>query len=202
MKLQSSFTSYRRAGSDSLKQGFTLPEIMVTLTIFLFILIGVTFAHLFGLRLFQMHSTKLKVTQWARLTIENVADQIHGCYSVQVGNKTAGGFTGFLPGETNQGNGLLIQPTTNAANFIVYFVNLADQTFQRTDQSGNAFILANSVTNTLPFCAQDFSGNVLTNNQNNKLIHLTLQFYHAPTYLKSADYFQLETSIKQRVSPQ
>ena len=121
MKPRNSFAAFRRGGSHSLKHGFTLPEILVTMTIFLFVLIGVTFTNLFGLRLFQMHSTKLKVSQWSRLTIENVADQIHSCYSVQVGNKTAGGFSGFLPGETNQGNGLLIQPTTNAANFIVYF---------------------------------------------------------------------------------
>jgi prepilin-type N-terminal cleavage/methylation domain-containing protein len=195
------------SGSDCARprkrgRGFTLPEVLITATLFLFVLGGVIFAHLFGLRLFQMTNTKLWVTQWARLTTESLADQIHGSYSVQVGNKTAGGFVGFLPGETNQGTSLLIQPTENPTNYIVYFVNVADQTFRRTDQSGNAAILADSITNTLAFSAQDFSGNVLTNRQNSQVIHLTLEFYHPPNYMERADYFKLETSMKQRVVPQ
>ena len=202
MTLQIPFSGFSRVRSQTPDQGFTLPEILIALTIFLFIIVGITYAHLFGLRMFQMTNTKLRVTQWARLTIENLTDQIHGSYNVQVGNKTPGGFTGFLPGETNQGTSLLIQPTENTNNYIVYFVNLADQTFQRTDQSGNAVILADSVTNTVAFSAEDFSGNVLTNNQNNQVIHLMLEFYHPPTYMESADYFKLETSMKQRVLPQ
>jgi prepilin-type N-terminal cleavage/methylation domain-containing protein len=202
MTLQIPFPVSNRARSQTLNQGFTLPEILIALTIFLFIIAGITYAHVFGLRLFQMTNTKLRVTQWARLTIENLTDQIHGGYNVQVGNKSPGGFTGFLPGETNQGTSLLIQPTADTNNYIVYFVNLADQTFQRTDQSGNTVILADSVTNTVVFFAEDFLGSVLTNTQNNQVIHLTLEFYHPPTYMESADYFKLETSIKQRVVPQ
>jgi len=183
-------------------RGFTLPEVLITMTLFLFVLGGVIFAHLFGLRLFQMTNTKLRVTQWARLTTESLADQIHGSYSVQVGNKTTGGFVGFLPGEVNEGTSLLIQPTENPTNYVVYFLNVADQTFQRMDQSGNVAILADSITNQLAFSAQNFSGNLLTNRQNNQVIHLTLEFYHPPTFMERADYFKLETSIKQRVVPQ
>jgi prepilin-type N-terminal cleavage/methylation domain-containing protein len=202
MTLQVPFSGSSRTRTRTRYQGFTLPEILIALTIFLLVIAGITYAHVFGLRLFQMTNTKLRVTQWARLTIEKLTDQIHGSYSVQVGNKTPGGFTGFLPGETNQGTGLLIQPTGNTNNYIVYFVNLADQTFQRTDQSGNTVILADSVTNTVAFSAQDFSGNVFTNTQQNQVIHLTLEFYHPPTYMESADYFKLETSMKQRVLPE
>jgi prepilin-type N-terminal cleavage/methylation domain-containing protein len=181
--------------------GFTLPEIMIALTIFLLLIAGILSAHLFGLRMFQLNKTKLQVTQWARQTIENLTDQIHGCNNLQVGNYTSGtGFAGFLPGETNQGNALLIYPTANSTNCFIYFVNPTDQTFQRTDQSGNAVILANSVTNTLPFSVQDYSGNILTNN--NQMIHFTLEFYHPATYMEDADYYKLDTSIKQRVMVQ
>jgi prepilin-type N-terminal cleavage/methylation domain-containing protein len=204
MKLQIPFFSSRRARLQTPNHGFTLPEILIALTIFLFIIAGITSAHLFGLRLFQMTNTKLRVTQWARLTTENLTDQIHGCYSVQVVPvSTNGDFSNFMDGDTQQGNGLLIYPTATDTNkYILYFVNLGDQTFRRTDQSSNTVELADSVTNTLAFSAQDYLGNVLTNSQNNQVIHVTLEFYHPPTYMESADYFKLETSIKPRVVPQ
>ena len=105
----------------------------------------------------------------------------------------------LLDGETQQGTGLLIYPTTNTTNFIIYFVNPADQTFRRTTgQPGTAEILADSVTNTLVFAAQDFSGNVLTNNDNNRVIHLTLEFYQPARFMVGADYYKMETSMTRR----
>ena len=101
-----------------------------------------------------------------------------------------------------QGNGLLINTTTNTNSFIIYFVNTADQTFRRTtDQPDSAVILASCVTNTLPFSAEDFYGNILTNNSNSQVIHVALEFYQPAFFLQSADYYKLETSVKQRVVP-
>jgi hypothetical protein len=119
---------------------------------------------------------------------------------VWVGNiSTNGVFETLLDGETQQGAGLLIYPTTNTTNYIIYFVNPSDQTFRRTtDQTGTAEILAGSVTNTLVFAAQDFSGNVLTNNQNNRVIHLTLEFHQPARFMLGADYYKLETSMTRR----
>ena len=50
----------------------------------------------------------------------------------------------------------------------------------------------------MAFTAQDFSGNVLTNNQNNRVIHLTLEFYQPARFLLGADYYKLETSMTRR----
>ncbi len=182
-----------------LNEGFTLPEILIAMTVFLVVVGAILSANLFGLRMCQMTNTKLKVTQWSRQTIENLMNQIHGCNSVYVGNYTTNnGFVGLLDGEAQQGNSLLIYRTADTNNYIIYFVNLADHTFQRMDQSGNPVPLADSVTNTLPFSAQDLSGTVLTNN-NNQVIHLRLEFYQPARFMQDADYYKLETSIKQRV---
>jgi hypothetical protein len=59
-------------------------------------------------------------------------------------------------------------------------------------------ILADSVTNTLPFSARDFSGNMLTNSQNNQVIHLTLEFHQPARFMQGADYYKLETSMTRR----
>jgi hypothetical protein len=39
---------------------------------------------------------------------------------------------------------------------------------------------------------------VLTNNQNNRVIHLTLEFFQKPRQGVVADYYKLETSVTRR----
>ena len=189
--------------SAARSRGFTLPELLIALTVFLFVIIGIVFANLFGLSMFKMNETKLNVTRWSRETIEHFTDEIHTCSSVQVGYMTnsssLSGFAGFMNGETQQGNALLIYPTTNTANYIVYFVNPADQTFRRTDQTDSTVILADSVTNAAPFSTQDLSGKVLTNIVNNQVVHLTLEFYQPQLFMQAANYYKLETAVAQRV---
>ena len=198
MKLSIPSSGRRRAAT----QGFTLPEMLIALTIFLLMIGGVIFANLFGLRMFQMTQTKLNVTTWSRLTMEKLENEIHACNSLQLGNVSNGVFAALLDGETQQSSGLLIYPASNTNSFILYFVNAADQTLRRTtDQPGSTVILASSVTNTLPFSAQDLSGQVLTNILNNQVIHVALEFYQPGYFMQSADYYQLETAVKQRVVP-
>jgi prepilin-type N-terminal cleavage/methylation domain-containing protein len=200
MKLPVPFSGSSFHRSQRLNEGFTLPEILIAMTVFLLVVGAILSANLFGLRMFQMTNTKLRVTQWSRLTIEKLTDQIHGCNSLSILNvDTNGNFTGLLDGETQQGNAIQIYPTANTNNYIIYFVNLADQTFRRTtNQTDTGVILADSVTNTLPFSAQNLSGTVLTNN-NNQVIHLILEFHQPARFMQDADYYKLETSIKQRV---
>ena len=185
-------------------KGFTLPEILIALTVFLLVVAGIVFANLFGLNMFQITQTKLNVTQWSRETIENLSDEVHACNSLSIFNvDTNGNFTWLLPGETQQGNGLAIYPTTDTNSYTMYFVNLSDETFRRTvaipGASTNTVILGDSVTNTVAFSAQDLSGNVLTNSANNQVIHLLLEFYQPQLFMQGADYYKLETSMKQRV---
>lgn len=182
-------------------QGFTLPEILIATMVFLLMVGGIIAANLFGLRMFQITETKLNATTWSRQTIEKIAGEIRTCDSVWVGNVNAtnGEFVTLLDGETQRGTALLIYPTTATNKFTIYFVNPSDQTFRRTtDQPGTARILADSVTNTAIFAAQDLSGNVLTNNQNNRVIHLALEFYQPARFMQGADYYRVETAVTRR----
>jgi prepilin-type N-terminal cleavage/methylation domain-containing protein len=199
MKLRVPFSGSGRGRLPMTDNGFTLPEILIAMTVFLFVVGGIISANLFGLRMFQITETKLNVTQWSRETIEKITGEIHACNSLSILTiDTNGNSAGLLDGETQQGNALQIYPTANTNNYIIYFVNLADQTFRRTDQSSNTMILADSVTNTLPFSARDFSGNMLTNSQNNQVIHLTLEFHQPARFMQGADYYKLETSVTRR----
>jgi hypothetical protein len=128
-----------------------------------------------------------------------MTEEIRTCKSTWIGDVKNGEFLALLDGETQQGSGLLIYPTTNTANYIIYFVNPTDKTFRRTtSQSGSAAVVAESITNTVVFQAQDHLGNVLTNNQNNRVIHLNLEFYQPQRYLQVADYYKLETAVTRR----
>jgi len=197
LRIPSSGGSRRRANA----RAFTLPEILISMTIFLLVVGGVITANLFGLRMFQMLGTKMNVTTWSRLTMEKLQNEIHACNSLQLGTVSGGQFTGLLDGELQQGSGLLIYPTADTNKFILYFVNPADHTLRRMDQPGSTVILAGSVTNQAAFSAEDMAGNILTNNLNNRVIHVALEFYQPAYFMEHADYYRFETSVKQRVVP-
>jgi len=184
---------------------FTLPEILIAMTVLGLVVAGILAANLFGMRMVQANETKLNATEWSRNTFGKITDQIHTCNSISILNvDTNGNFTGMLPGEAQQGNALQIYPSTNTDSFTMYFVNLSDETFRQTVATPggtNTVILADSVTNVIIFSAQDFSGNVLTNNQNNQVIHLTLDFYQPTSYMQNSYYYQLETSVTLRNVP-
>jgi prepilin-type N-terminal cleavage/methylation domain-containing protein len=183
---------------------FTLPEVMVAMTVFSFVITGVIFAHLYGLSMFRITETSLKATASARKAAGRITDEIRTCNKALIGDvKLVSGtnkFVGLLDGEKQQGGGLLIYPTTNLSRFIVYFVNPSDQTFRRTtEQPGSAVILAGSITNKVVFRAENpISGQVLTNNANNRVFHFNLEFYQPRRYKQMAEYYKLESSVTRR----
>ena len=199
MKFGATHLYSRRGGSGTGRAGFTLPEIMVAMAVFLLVVGGILSAHICGLRMFEVNQTKLTATEWSRNTFGKITDEVRSCHSVFVGHITNGSFAGLLDGEVQSGDGLLIYPTPSTNRFIVYFLNHSDQTFRRTtEQRGSAIILAEGVTNGRAFTAQDLSGNVLTNNQNNRVIHVLLEFFKPELFLQSANYYKLETSVTRR----
>jgi prepilin-type N-terminal cleavage/methylation domain-containing protein len=180
-------------------RGFTLAELLISITVFTLLVGGIVFAHLYGLSMFHITETTLNATDAARKVIGKMTDEIRTCNTAWVGNVKNGVFEAVLDGETQEGAGLLIHPTTNNTSFVLYFVNPSDQTFRRTTSTpGSAIIVAESVTNSLVFRAQDHLGNVLTNNQNNRVIHVNLEFYQPKRHRQIADYYQLETSVTRR----
>jgi prepilin-type N-terminal cleavage/methylation domain-containing protein len=206
MKFSISTLNSSRGGSSKSNRGFTLPEILIALAVFMLLLAGIVAANLFGLRMFQVNENKLGATEWSRKTFGQITDEIQSCNAVSVGNMTTNDIFEplSLPGERQEGNAIEIQPTTNTAILIHYFMDAADETFRRTEiapgvtTNTNTLILADSVTNTMIFNAQDFSGNVLTTNQNNQIIHLTLEFYQPNRFIVGADHYRLETSVARR----
>jgi prepilin-type N-terminal cleavage/methylation domain-containing protein len=181
---------------------FTLPELMITMAIFLILVGGMVSTNLFGLRMFQIEQAKLSASDGARKIVGGLMNEIRSCDSFQIGTvSTNGTFTALSLGATQAGPALIVFPIpNNTTNFIVYYVNTADQKFRRaTNAKGSTRVLAGSVTNiTDLFRAQDYAGNVLTNIQNNTVLHAKLEFYQTPRFGVLPDYYKLETSTTRR----
>ena len=181
--------------------GFTLPELLIAATLFVLLLGGIVTANLFGLRMLQITQTKLDTSDRARKAVGQMTDEIRDCSSTWIGNVSNGTLVALLDGETQSGAGLLIYPTASTSNFIAYYVNTADHTFRRSTQTpGSTKVLAWTVTNALAFSAEDYLGNILTNSQNNRVIHMKLKCYQPATKQVPADYYKIETSITRRGS--
>ena len=67
---------------------------------------------------------------------------------------------------------------------------------QRRQQDGLELIASENYTSSAVMAAQ---GTVLTNNQNNRVLHLNLEFYQAQRAMQIAQYYKLETSVTRRV---
>ena len=188
------------ATGRSTELAFTLTELMVSATIFILLVGGIVSANLFGLRMYQIEQNKLNASDEARKIVGVLMDEIHSCDSFQIGTFSGGTFTGLRMGTPQVGPALIVYPTTNISNYIMYFFNGPDRTFRRaTSVPGSMRVVAQSVTNATDlFRAQDYLGNVLTNMQNNTVLHVTLEFYQPARFGVPPDYYQLETSVTPR----
>lgn len=186
------------AGPDG-SGAFTLPELLVALTIFTFLVAGIVAANIFGLRLFQVAQNGMGFSDYTRASVERMTDDIRTCNSTLVGTVTNGTFTGVVNGEPQSGSALMVYPTTNLASYTLYFANPADQSFRRTSTAdGTTMIMARSVTNRVLFTAEDYFGNVLTNNQANRVVHLNLEFFQPRGTRATADSYKFETAVTRR----
>lgn len=184
-------------------KGFSLVEIQVAL-VTLFLIIGVAFGmHFFGFRMFQQTRMTLEATDDARNFIGGVRDEIRSCTIVQVGK---GDYNTFaeIPDDTAQvGNAVQIFPGTNLNRYVIYFHD-TDNTLKRwSTDTKKLTTICEYVTNRNVFAAQDFAGNVLTNNENNRVIEVTLKFLQEHT--KGAaqkgglhNYYQAQTKVTRR----
>ena len=188
----------RRASAPP-RAAFTLTEVLLATTVFSLLVGGVLCANLFGLRMFGLAQHKLSATDDARAAIGRMADEIRNAKSAWIGQVTNGVFVGHLDGEPQTGNGVLLYPTPDTNSFVIYFVNPADQTLRRTTSAaGTTTVLARSVANSLIFRARDYLGHVLTNNQNQRLIHTSLEFFQPQSHLPVPDSYRLETAVARR----
>jgi prepilin-type N-terminal cleavage/methylation domain-containing protein len=206
MKLLAYAPSGDRANLGPATRSFTLTEVMVVSAIFSMMLAGLLASQMFGLRLLYVTQTKLSATASARQALDQVRDAVRSGKLLYVGTGDASSFTHVSNNMQHIGNALMVCATTNTNNFVVFYRDANDNCLKwRTNGSSQLQVLARYITNALVFQAENFQGVVLTNDQNNRVIHLTMQFYQweFPVTTVGAgamyDYYQLQSRITRRL---
>lgn len=186
-------------------RGYTITELMVTMAIVLLVMGAVLSAHVFGLRLFEITKAKLGASDEARAAISTMISEIRSAKIIRIGNGTLSTFAEAGVNSLQKGSAVQIYADINTNSFVRYFWDAADRKLKRTTNSASyVSVVANSISNNLVFTAEDYNGNILTNNENNRVIGLTLQFYQLqyPAVSIGAggyyDFYQLRTKITRR----
>lgn len=190
---------------------FTLPEMMVTAAIFMLLMGGLIYCYIFGLHLHQITRVKLGASDEARNSIIHLTDEIRSATRIKIGNGNLTSFTEVKTNGLQVGNAIQIYPTSATNNWIRYFydTNTSSTNYSKLIRSTNgvnfSLVIAHSITNTAPlFSAEDSWGNPLTNNQNNRVIGMTLHFSQIEYPIVKVgpgnhyDSYQLRTRITRR----
>ena len=192
--------------SARFSRAFTITELMVTMAIFGFVVLGVLGLHMFGLKLNKMVEVKLQATEDSRRALSRIVNDIHTAGIVKVGTGDATTFTPAGFNEAQQGNAIQIYPIkTNTTKFVRYFLDTGNNQLMRLDSAVTTpTFVSGWVTNTVVFTSEDFAGNVLSNNLNNRVIGIDMEFYkldnpmihfgHGSYY----DYYRLQTRVTRR----
>jgi hypothetical protein len=190
--------------NSSARRGFTLTEMMIAGLLTTMVISGVIYAHMAGIRMFQYTQSKLGGNDDARNTTARLIGEIRAAKVVRVGDGDAAKFTECAANKPQQGNAIEIYPT-RATNVYVRYFRESDDTLRRmTNDATDALIVARYVTNRIVFSSEDFNGVPLTNNENNRVIALNLQFYQLQYggvkigTNRFYDYYQVGTRVTRR----
>lgn len=181
------------------QEGFTISEFMVSTVVVMMVLGGVIGTYLYGLRTVEFVKPKLDASEEGRKAISLLLHEVRSAHLLRIGNGSLSSFVEVPPDTLQAGSAVEIYPTTNQNNFVRYFWDAGDKKLKRTTDGATAVqVIANSVSNQMVFTAEDFSGRVLTNNYNNRVIGLTLQFHKSQGLGTLYDSYQLRTKITRR----
>jgi prepilin-type N-terminal cleavage/methylation domain-containing protein len=203
MKIRMS-CAWRTSRKPASISGFSFTEILVALAILCVVTAAMMACQLFGMRMFNVTATKLGASQGARIALGRVRDEIRSGKTLYVGNGRNGGFTNVAPGQAHEGNALRIYPTAATNNYVTYFLDATEQKLKRQASGSTQEVIASYITNQLAFRAEDYAGNAMTNDVNNRVIKMSLDFYQWEFPVAQAglgafyDYYHLQTRISRR----
>jgi Tfp pilus assembly protein PilW len=191
---------------SSASSAFTLVETMVTMAIFLLVLSGILSSYMYGLRMFEYTKPKLSASDDARAAISRLMNEVRTASIVRIGTGDQNSFSEVAMNAIQAGSAIQVYPNTDTNSFMRYYLDGAVNQLKRTDSTapGSFTVLAQNVTNQVVFTAEDFTGSTLTNNLNNRVVGLTLQFNQIQYPVMQVgpgnfyDFYQLRTKITRR----
>jgi type II secretory pathway pseudopilin PulG len=223
----------RRTGASA----FTLAEMLIAMTIFTMVVAAMVAVQLFGMRVYTLAATKLSATAGCRKALNQVRDQVRQAKIVDIGNCPTAPSSFTSLGMTNKqvGNALKLYPANNTnGGYTIFYLDYTGGTNYLkqytvtisnsvsgtvTNRYTNIYttVLAGYITNRDVFAAQDYRGNVLTNEDqtdndlqsvpNRLVVYVKMQFSQweypiakigASNNWNAYDYYQLRTKVTRR----
>lgn len=188
-----------------LLHAFTLVEVMIATALFSVVVAGTIYTQFFGIRMYELTKSKLGASDEARRAIDLMIQDIRTGKIVRIGNGDKLSFTAIPSDTPQQGSAVQIHPTTDTNVFIRYYWDEGDNQLKRTLNGEQVeAVVANFITNSIVFKAEDAFGMVLSNNANNRVISMMLEFYQlqypiiriGPGYYY--EYYRLSSKITRR----
>jgi len=188
------------------RAAFTLTEMVISSGLFSLVIMGSILSHMTGLKLCTTTQTKLRAVHTARAAINRTREDIRSATIIQIGNASATNFSFLSSNQLRMGNAIRIYPTGDTNVWIRYYLDTSAQTLKRITSDGAVETISNYITNKVPFAAEDYAGNVLTNDQNNRVIRMTLEIYQwefaslNPGGSNAFDYYRVQTKVARRAT--
>ena len=160
--------------------GFTLAEMLLAMTIFIMAVTGLLSTQLFGLRQDELASSKSGACEQARNAFNDLANDIRTAKLWQVGNGSLSTFTPIPNGTAQQGNAIQVCLTTDTNKYVVYYFDTnstISKTLYRRHSGSSARVLAQFLTNTMYFQAEDYRGSLQTNLTHKGVIHVRMEYF-------------------------
>ncbi len=186
-------------------RAFTLAEIQVSMAIIMLVIGGVISSHVFGLKLNEATRAKLSASDSARNALNKMVGDVRSAKTIQIGSGSYSAFTPVSDGSLQKGSALRIYPTTNTNSFVVYYLDTSDSKLKKASTTATTPVtVAEYLTNTVLFTSESYNGTVLTDNQNNRVIGVDMQFYQIRYPITTIgaggyfDYYQVKTKITRR----
>ena len=184
---------------------FTLVEVLITMVTMVMVVGAAMSAYIYGLRTVQFVKPKLGASDEARQAVSLLTEEIRGARSIKVGSGNIGSFSEVAPFAAQVGSAIQLYPTTNTSSYIRYFWDSTDSKLKRTTNGmTSTYVVANSISNQMVFRAEDFAGNLLSNNFNNRVIAMELNFFQIQYPITPVgpgnyyDFYRLRSKITRR----
>ena len=179
------------------RNAFTIPELLLSLSIFLVCVLGIVTLQILGLKMSAISASKMESTQASLKTLNAVRNLVMGANTVLVGNGDSNSFTAT---GTN-GNALQVYPSPSSSNYLRFYLSTEDQKLYELNNSNDSLtVIAPNITNETVFQTVDFQGNQSSSSREHYTIKMVLQFsqldYKVPT--NKWEYYTLQTEMTPR----
>jgi hypothetical protein len=195
----SSLTHASGTHNEFRQAGRTLTETMIATALLGLVATAIAVCNIAGLKFTEFVRPKLDNARYARQTVSRIIEEVRCANSLQVGNGTSTTFSNAAINSPQMGNALKVFPTTNASQYIYFYLDTNTQNVLEVDLgASNSTIIATCVTNPTVFRMENFSGTTLTNSANNAVLSVQLQIRRNSNVQGVGDFFQVRSRITRR----